>query len=281
MSNTQNVKLGVCQITFGGVDLGYTKGGVEVEVTTETHKVMVDQFGNSEINEYIMGRAVKVKVPLAETTLENMVQIMPGATLVGGGDKASGFFTFAGIPADADTVTINGVVFTFKTTPAAPNHVQIGASAAASIINLYTEVASSVHPDLIVADYSYDATKLYVEYGIAGTVGNAFTLAELGTDITVSGAVLSGGSGSIVARVDVTNAIGESLLDVAQQLVLHPIALDPSNHSEDFIVPLAATAGALQFAYKLDEERIFNVEFTGYPNAVTKVLFKVGDPAAV
>lgn len=173
-SSTDNVKLGVCQVTFGGVDLGYTKGGVEVEVTTETHKVMVDQFGNSPVNEYITARNVMVRVPMAETTLENLVAIMPGATLV----------------------TDSG-----------------------------------------------DPTK---------------------------------------KRVDVVNGIGQSLLDIAQELTLHPIALDALDKSEDFTLPLAATAGAMNFAYKLDEERIFNVEFTGYPDTENNnVLFQVGDVTAV
>ena len=87
-SSTENVKLGVCSVTFGGTDLGYTKGGCEAEITTTTHKVMVDQFGDTEIDEIIQGRTVKVTVPLAETTLENLVAIMPGATLIDGGATA-------------------------------------------------------------------------------------------------------------------------------------------------------------------------------------------------
>jgi hypothetical protein len=50
-SNTKNVKLGVCTVLYKGVDLGYTKGGVEVDVTTSTKPVTVDQFGESVINE--------------------------------------------------------------------------------------------------------------------------------------------------------------------------------------------------------------------------------------
>lgn len=169
MSDTKNVKLGVCKVTYDGVDLGYTKGGVEVSVTTETHKSEVDQFGKSPISETIMGRECKVKIPLAETTLENLITIMPGATLV--------------------------------------------------------------------------------------------------TD----------GADPLKKRVDVTNGIGVNLLDIAKILVLHPQALDDTDTSQDFNVPLAATAGALTFAYKLDEERVFNTEFTAYPNASTKRLFSVGD----
>lgn len=44
MANThvKNIKLGSCRVLFDGVDLGYTKGGVQVEVATETLKVTVD-----------------------------------------------------------------------------------------------------------------------------------------------------------------------------------------------------------------------------------------------
>lgn len=47
MANThvKNIKLGACAVSFAGTDLGYTKGGVEVEVSTETLKVTVDQLG--------------------------------------------------------------------------------------------------------------------------------------------------------------------------------------------------------------------------------------------
>jgi len=171
-SDTKNVKLGVCKVTYNNVDLGYTKGGVEVTVKTDTHKVNVDQFGKTPINEYIMGREVMVKCPLAETTLENLVAIMPGATLVQG---------------------------------------------------------TTDEKDV----------------------------------------------------VNVTTAIGTSLLDIAQKLVLHPIAKGATDYSEDFTVFKAATAGALTFAYKLEDERVFNCEFNGYPDPVTSKLFAVGDTTSV
>lgn len=164
-SDTKNVKLGVCKVFFDSVDLGYTQGGVEVTVKTDTHKVNVDQFGKTTINELIMGREVTVKVPLAETTLENLVKIMPGATLV-----------------------VNG----------ADKH------------------------------------------------------------------------------VDVTNGIGIDLLATAKELRLHPKSLPDADHSEDFVIPHANTAGGLKFAYKLENERIYDCDFTGYPDPTTNKLFSVG-----
>jgi hypothetical protein len=171
-SDTRNVKLGVCSVSFNAVDLGYTKGGVDVEVKTTTKQVMVDQFGNSPINEYILSRSCTAKIPLAETTLENLVKIMPGAVLV-----------------------------TDATTP----------------------------------------TK---------------------------------------KKVTVTNGIGESLLDAAHPLILHPVANATNDKSEDFTMPLAMTAGDLAYAYKLDQERIFSCTFTAYPDPTTKVLFVAGDTTA-
>lgn len=165
-SDTRNVKIGVCAVSYDTKDLGYTQGGVDVAVTTDTHKVNVDQFGKTTVNEYLMGRSVTVKVPLAETTLENLVAIMPGATLIDDG---------------------------------------------------------------------------------------------------------AGGK-----HVEVTTGVGIDLLSIAKELRLHPISKPASDKSEDFVLPLAATPGAIQFAYKLENERIFNCEFTGYPDAATGKLFTVG-----
>ena len=79
-------------------------------------------------------------------------------------------------------------------------------------------------------------------------------------------------------RNNVANGI--NLLDAAQVLRLHPIALDDADHSEDFVIPLAATPGGVQFAYKHDEERVFLAEFMGYPDSATGLLYYYGDDAA-
>lgn len=58
--DTKNIKLGVCRVSFGGVDLGYTKGGVDVSITTDTHEVNVDQYGDAPVNDIITSRRVEV-----------------------------------------------------------------------------------------------------------------------------------------------------------------------------------------------------------------------------
>lgn len=168
-TNAENVKLGTCSVTFGATDLGLTKGGVEVSVSTSAYKITVDQFGETEINEYITGRTCTVRVPMAETDLTILSTVIPGSSLVTGAAK----------------------------------------------------------------------TKLVVRSGV-----------------------------------------GLSLRTFAQKLTLHPVALATSNKEDDVVVPIAAPKGDFQFAFKLDEERVYNVEFTGYPDLATGDLYVIGDETA-
>lgn len=276
MSDTKNVKLGVCKIFYGGVDLGYTQGGVQVAVKTETHKVNVDQFGKTTVDEVIMSRDVTAKVPLAETTLENLVAIMPGATLnQSGGTAAAGTLTVATLPADGDTVTVNGTVFTFKTASPVGNQVLIGGTVAATATNLKNVLTASVVANVAVATYTVSGAIVTATYKSQGVAGNAFTLASAQASVTV--VAVAGGVNPTVRNVEVTTAVGVSLLQIAKELRLHPVALPDSDKSEDFVIPLAATPGGMDFAYEVEKERIFNCEFTGYPDSANGgKLFKVG-----
>ena len=278
---TENVRLGVCRAVLGGVDLGVTKGGVEVEVSTETHKVMVDQFGNIAVNEFIMAREVKVRIPMAETTLENLARIMPGATItVQGGAKASGTITISANPTNGQTIVINGVTITFRTASPVGNEVLIGASAAVTAANLKAFLDSTTELALLQATYSVATSTVTVTAHEAGTAGNSFTLSAGTSGASVSGPTLTGGTNALKKKAEVAHGTGIDLLTLAKKLVLHPVAKPASDKSEDFVVPLAMTPGAVNYAYKLDEERIFNVEFSAYPNAITGVLFIVGDETA-
>jgi hypothetical protein len=288
-SSTKNVKLGVCQVFFDGVDLGYTQGGVEVQVKTDTHKVNVDQFGKTTINEYIMGRDVMAKVPLAETTLENMVAIMPGATLTTvGGAVATGSITIATNPSSNDTIVVNGKTITFKTQATVDGEVTLGANAAGTAAALAAALNASNDPAVAAATYAASGAVVSVTFGSAlvsgtagmkGVEGNGFTLGAgtAGSKVTLSGATLSGGVEPSSKFVTVTNGVGTDLLQIARELRLHPVGKAADDKSEDFFIPLAATSGALQFAYKLENERIYNVEFNGYPDSANGGrLFAVG-----
>lgn len=285
MSDTKNVKIGACRISFDGVDLGFTQGGVEVTVKTETYKVNIDQFGKTPINEYLMSRDVMVKVPLAETTVENLALTMPGTTVTyQGGAVASGSIAFASNPAANDTVVINGVTFKFLASPVAATDVKIGASTADTVAALAAVLNASTDEKVAQAVYSVTGTTLNVKWGsqllggadgVKSAAGNSFTLAA-GTGAGKTITPMAGGADPTSRSAVVTTGAGRSLLDFARELRLHPVAKDINDKSEDFVLPLAACAGALNFAYKVDAERTFPVEFTGFPTN-DGVLFKFGE----
>lgn len=86
MADVTNVKVGACSVTFNGVDLGHTKGGVEVSYEPTYHDVTVDKYGETIVEKYLMGEKITVKVPLAELTIANLKVAMPQGTFAGAGN---------------------------------------------------------------------------------------------------------------------------------------------------------------------------------------------------
>lgn len=273
-NDTKAVKLGVCTVLFDGIDLGFTKGGVEVEVSTSTHEVKVDQFGETPIGELVTGRMVKAKVPMAETTLDNLVLTMPGSTLISNGVKATGLVTFAtGAPVNTDSVTFGGVTFTFKTVPVAANEMAIPAN--------FTAAASALAAAINAYPFAYSATSaagvVTITAKSAGVAGNSAMSKTAVTPANITVTTLAGGVDATKAQVKVKTGVNVSLLDLAKQLVLRPVG---TTGAEDFTIYKAATPGALNYAYNIDTERVFSVEFKGYAMS-NGDLFAVGDITAV
>lgn len=267
MPDTRNVKLGVCKVIYGGVDLGYTKGGVEVTVETETRKGTVDQFGSTAINEQIMGRSVAAKVPLAETTLDNLVAIMPGATKVGSAGKVQiSTVTVTATSANA-VLTIGGTNYT-SVPDGTPT---VGEHCLALVAAVNADVASPMTASTVATAASTSGTVVLT----GKIVGQVSAVSMNGGTVAPTQAASQDNY-----RVDVTTGVGVNLLDLAKELRLHPKNLLDGDQSEDFVIPLAATPGGINFAYKLDDERIYNANFSGYPHPATDRLFYIGKTAA-
>lgn len=83
-ADIQNVKIGACSVTFGGTDLGHTKGGVEVSIKTKKADITVDETGETPRDFSLLGEEITVKVRLAETQVANLANILPMATLEAG-----------------------------------------------------------------------------------------------------------------------------------------------------------------------------------------------------
>lgn len=72
--------LGPCRISFKGVDLGSTSGGVIVRYTEETTPVMTDQTGNTHVDDINLGSTVEVEANLTRTAAATLAGIFPGAS---------------------------------------------------------------------------------------------------------------------------------------------------------------------------------------------------------
>ena len=268
-SSADNVKLGVCNVLFDGVDLGYTKGGVEVEVQTTTHEVTVDQHGSTPLAELITGRTVTANVPLAETTLENLVAIMPGARLITDGVRATGSVTLNSNPSIGDSVTFAGFTFEFTDTPVGAYDVKIGADKNATAAALAEKINAAPVPYTAAVNNAV-VTITAKNYGAAG---NGEITLDFATPANATKTNLAGGVDPTSARVDVSDGINMNLLSVAKTLILRPRG---TNGEDDFIIYRAACPGALNFAYQTDAERVYQANFKGYVRE-DGVLFSVGD----
>lgn len=106
--------------------------------------------------------------------------------------KATGSIAFAANPGAGDTITLDGVAWTFVDSGASGPETNIAGTLALTLAQLKTDLNGSADSDVAAATYDVTGnTTLTVSHDTAGAGGNAFTLAA--SDGTVSGATLAGG----------------------------------------------------------------------------------------
>lgn len=74
------------RITLGGVDLGHTVDGAEIEIEREFTEVKTDLYGNTPVDFVLAGQKATVKLKLAEISPDILSYVMPEADY----DAASG-----------------------------------------------------------------------------------------------------------------------------------------------------------------------------------------------
>ena len=87
MADASKVKVGVCSVNLGGLDLGHTKGGVEVSYEPVYKDVQVDQYGETVYDKVLIGEKWTAKVPLAEKTIANIRNAIPQGEFAGAANK--------------------------------------------------------------------------------------------------------------------------------------------------------------------------------------------------
>jgi len=63
--------------------------------------------------------------------------------------------------------------------------------------------------------------------------------------------------------IKIGGKVGLRLSDVAETLVLHPIANDSDDLSEDVVIYKAIVTNSIEIPFKVDEERVIELEFEG------------------
>ena len=176
----------------------------------------------------------------------------------GAGTKATGTVTFTTNAADLDTLTINGVVITFKAATPTGNQVLIGSSAAATAANLQAFLNATAVAGLLVNSYSTALSVLTIAYNTVGTAGNSITLAKSSTHLTLSAATLLGGT----VPSAVAYATAGAGTDISAQLKLVTGAASPP------VPGLAAESPADCMAIMLNR---FSSQFLGAMFADTSI----------
>lgn len=114
-----------------------------------------------------------------------------------GGGRATGYFNFTTNPGNKTTLLINGVLLAFSTdvyNPLYDTQCPVESTLALTLQSLAGVLNSSPHLSWNVASYTATATRLNITYKTPGSVGNAYTLANVDVvGATVSGATLTGG----------------------------------------------------------------------------------------
>lgn len=115
--------------------------------------------------------------------------------------RATGTLTFTGNAVAAETVTIDGVVYTWRAAPAVPNEVLIGGTVEASIDNLVAGInngatGGSPHPTVDATKGS--PTTLVATAKLPGSSSNTIATTETMLNASWGGATLSGGVDALI-----------------------------------------------------------------------------------
>jgi len=89
MRTVSNIKIGACSVTYGGTELGHTKGGVTVSYAPSFADITADEYGETPVDKALTGEEISVAVPLAESTIANLLEAIPASTSANGGGAAT------------------------------------------------------------------------------------------------------------------------------------------------------------------------------------------------
>jgi len=110
------------------------------------------------------------------------------------GTAATGSITFTGLPSVDETIVVRGVTYTFKDSAASATQITIGATKEAAATNTAAKISAN---DANVHTFASNGVVILTAT-TRGTAGNAYTLTESATNLTVSGSgTFAGGAAQV------------------------------------------------------------------------------------
>ena len=83
--DTSQVIATTAEVLYGGTSLGHTNGAINITVNRETFDVNVNDFGpNVPVSSFSLGTGATVEVPVAQYSVDVMLELIPEATAVSG-----------------------------------------------------------------------------------------------------------------------------------------------------------------------------------------------------
>jgi flagellin len=174
-------------------------------------------FSTSANNTFLSDGVTSTTIGVTTGTLSAAsLGLTPGTITANVAAKpATATVSLTGLPADGDTVDVDGTTYTFKTTlTATADQVAIGSSAATAATNLAeaidangtagTNYGTGTTANANVSAVATGSTVTLTAI-TAGTAGNAFTLTATGANTSVSGATFAGGAAAGTATTTETN----------------------------------------------------------------------------
>lgn len=115
---------------------------------------------------------------------------------------ATGTINLTGQPVASETITINGTTFTFVASGPTGDEILIGGTVSDTVQNSADTLEASTSGDVDDASYAKvsGADVVAITHKTPGRGGNAFTLAEAASNLTVSDTTLTGGTDELVLQ---------------------------------------------------------------------------------
>lgn len=151
------------------------------------------------------------------------------------GAQASATITLTALPANGNTVVIQGTTVTFVTGTPSGNQVQIGVDTATTAASLQAFLAASVDANLALMTYNTISNVTTMTARAYGIAGNSYTLTRVGANITLSGATFTGGVAQDTLTVNGTAINFVAATPTGNQVLVAPTVAETSANLQGFL----------------------------------------------